>query len=125
MTKRVGLVLLLLIVVLAYGWFGVGTGDNADVATYALAVFAPVPVTRHTWPTHYLMTLPVLAVVAWLAPRGERPARRALIYFVVGTLLFYIAHIEGLRIVGGAGPLLLASVLVVVMATCALFRRPA
>ncbi|MDJ0976244.1 MAG: glycosyltransferase 87 family protein [Planctomycetota bacterium] len=124
LSRFVGLAVLITIAMLA--WVRMNNpGVSQFVATFALAVFAPVLVTRYTWPTHFLMALPLLGVVAWLALRGEQPARRALIYFFAGTLLFYAAHWKPIQIVGGAGPLLIASVMVVVMATKALFRRPA
>ncbi len=122
--RAIGLAVLIAIAMLA--WVRMDAPQMSQfVATYALAVFAPVLVTRYTWPTHYLMAVPLLAVIAWLALRGARPARRALAYFLGGTALFYIAHAKPLEPMGAAGPLLVAATVIVVMATRALFRRPA
>jgi hypothetical protein len=69
----------------------------------AFAVFAPVWITRYTWPTHELMALPLLALALRTRSRWPVP-------MLVGTLLFYVAHAKSLEVIGAAGCLFLGSV---------------
>ena len=80
----------------------------------ALAVlgFLPVLVTRYTWPTHFTGALPLLAYVA---ASNHRRHRAALWVFLGGTALFYAAHAKPLQVVGAAGPLLIATLTVLVL----------
>jgi hypothetical protein len=92
-------------------------GRPAYVAVYAALVLLPVLVTRYTWPTHYLMALPAVAVASAGARRRWRGlgVGPAVLVLLAGTLLFYAAHARALRIVGQAGCLLLACVLFLVL----------
>ncbi|HEX5138481.1 MAG TPA: glycosyltransferase family 87 protein [Planctomycetota bacterium] len=82
-------------------------------AAFGAVVLLPVLATRYTWPTHYVMALPALA----LAIAGS--TRAGAIVFAAGTALFYAAHAAALEPLGAAGPLLAGCMVLLV----ALIRR--
>jgi len=102
-----------------------GPPGSAFAMGLALAVFAPVLITRYTWPTHELMALPILALLAANAARGVRSARVALGVFLIATLLFYAAHVRGLQLLGAWGPLLFAAAWVFVAVVRGMRQEPA
>jgi hypothetical protein len=82
-------------------------------AAYAAVTLLPVLMTRYTWPTHYVLALPAVALAAApLWPGGVM--RRTRWVLLLGALLFYSAHAAALQGIGEAGCLLLACVLFLV-----------
>ncbi len=86
---------------------------NADLHTnrfavvYALAILLSTLMTRYTWPTHYTMAIPALAI-------GLAHRRLAPWILFVGTVLFYVSHAKPLEPLGAFGPLMIANVFFVV-----------
>jgi len=100
-----GVTVLVALLAAGLGWRRLrDPGATGYAATFAVLMLLPVLMTRYTWPTHFVMALPAMALavacrrrVAWAA-------------FAAGTILFYAAHAKALEPVGAAGPLLLATV---------------
>ncbi len=100
------------------GWRRLRAPDDRGFAlAFALVGFLPVLAVRYAWPTHYTVVLPLVALLVAADGLVARPGRLVGV-FVAGEALFYLAHVaRPLEPVGAAGPLLLASVLLVVGAS--------
>lgn len=121
-----GVALLVLLVAAWLGWSWLRDPESArGTLAYMLAVALPVLVTRYTWPTHFLMVLPLLAVLLGrgvdrsgsLRARFLRRLRTmpATVWaFFLATALFYAAHARALQPIGEAGCLLLGAVVLFV-----------
>ena len=101
---------LLLLAALLGAWFLRDPQRPAFAVTYAAIVLLPALMTRYTWPTHYLMALPALALAASTAPWRRFGIRvgPAVLVLLFGTLCFYAAHARALQVLGEAGCLMLA-----------------
>ena len=105
-----GTTLALLLLSLLSGFFFLrDPGTTRYASVFAALTLLPVLMTRYTWPTHYLLALPAVALAA--APLWNGcPLRRTRWILLAGTLLFYAAHAAPLQVLGEAGCLLLACV---------------
>ena len=86
------------------------TGSTRAAVVFAALTLLPVLMTRYTWPTHYLLALPAVALAS-AAGGADGPMRRTRWILLVGTLLFYVAHARPLQWIGEAGCLVLACAL--------------
>ena len=116
-----GVALFVLLAAAWLGWSWLRRPETPQAAlAYMLAVALPVLVTRYTWPTHFLMVLPLLAILLGRTSVGGRTlwARllqhlrampRAVWAFFLATALFYAAHARALQPIGEAGCLLVGA----------------